>query len=240
MSDAVGRVPMELLVATHFGEWLKREIGKRGYSQLSFAARSGIPRPTLQEWLRHPGPRLLAENLSRLAAALDMTTEDLERELVEAGGSIGGGPRPKTGGRTVPGLVIRSLPVFRSVSAARLVDRTPEDVAHQHLPAPPDDPDAFAAVLDGDCMEPAYAAGDIVVFSPSVVRVKGVEDGHDYFVQLDGAGGGENTFKRVHLDPTDPAVFVLRPLNPAHAERRVRRDSVVRMARAIWIVKRAP
>lgn len=69
------------------------------------------------------------------------------------------------------------------------------DHEHAGLTAPRgiDDPDAFAARVVGDSMEPEYHAGDIVVFSPATRVV----DGMDCFVRLE--PDQETTFKRVEF-----------------------------------------
>ena len=87
----------------------------------------------------------------------------------------------------------------------------PPSVADEYVRCPDiHDPQAFAARVVGDSMEPAYREGDIVVFAPNTPA----ESGQDCFVRLD---TGETTFKRVYQD--DPATLRLQPLNekyPAH------------------------
>jgi transcriptional regulator with XRE-family HTH domain len=93
------------------------------------------------------------------------------------------------------------------------------------------DPDAFAATVCGASMQPAYAEGDIVVFSP----LADVVDGCDCFVRLE--PDHETTFKRVFLDD-DAGRIRLQPLNPAYEPRTVNREQVAGMFRAVWRMSR--
>jgi len=115
------------------------------------------------------------------------------------------------------------------------------EFADRYVPAPTDDADAFAMVVDGDCMEPDYLPGEIVVFSPLDVQRFGPQAGKDYAVQLQGQGLNESSFKRLFLDDNDPKVFVFRCANPKYpTAERVARDRVERLARAIWVSRPYP
>jgi transcriptional regulator with XRE-family HTH domain len=75
---------------THFGEWLRREIGKRGEKQVAFSIRTGIPRASIREWMKWKAPNILPDRLNAIAAGLGMTYEEVESRLSEAreGGEI--------------------------------------------------------------------------------------------------------------------------------------------------------
>ena len=90
----------------------------------------------------------------------------------------------------------------------------PPGVAESYVPAPTDDPDAFAMVVDGDCMEPDYRRGELVVFSPLEVQRHGPQSGKDYAIQLHGHSAQESSFKRLLVDPQNPEVFLFRCINP--------------------------
>ena len=90
-----------------------------------------------------------------------------------------------------------------------------------------DDPDAFAAVVNGESMLPEYREGDIVVFSPAA----DVTDGCDCFVRLE--PDHETTFKRVYFDE-DGALVRLQPLNPKFAPAVHPREQVAGLYRAVW------
>ena len=107
------------------------------------------------------------------------------------------------------------IPIINEVPAGYPTDFTdldyPPSVADEYVQCPDtSDPQAFAARVVGDSMEPAYHEGDIVVFAPNTPA----ESGQDCFVRLE---SGETTFKRVYQD--DPARLRLQPLNakyPGH------------------------
>ena len=91
------------------------------------------------------------------------------------------------------------VPVVNSVQAGYPREFTdlgyPARVADDYVAVPGiTDPDAFAARVVGDSMEPAYIEGDIVIFSPLVDAT----DGTDCFVRL--VRDDETTFKRVFVD----------------------------------------
>ena len=112
----------------------------------------------------------------------------------------------------------------------------PPGFADRYVPAPTDDPDAFAMVVDGDCMEPDYRAGELVVFSPRDVQQHGPQHGKDYAVQLNGQAANEIAFQRLFIDPADASVFLFGSVNPACADvSRVPREQVTRLARAVWV-----
>lgn len=93
------------------------------------------------------------------------------------------------------------------------------------------DPDAFAATVCGDSMQPDYRAGDIVVFSP----LADVVDGSDCFARLE--PDHESTFKRVFFDHAHHAIR-LEPLNPDYPTRTVDREQVAGLFRAVWRMSR--
>ncbi len=104
----------------------------------------------------------------------------------------------------------------------------PAGVADDYLAVPGlDDPDAFATRVTGASMEPAYAEGDLVVFSPAA----DVTDGCDAFVRLEPEH--EVTFKRVFFDEAAGTIR-LQPLNPQFAPRVFPREEVAGLFRAVW------
>src|SRR3954469_17557741 len=137
-------------------------------------------------------------------------------------------------------LTIRPVPILNRISAAKLVEKTnlesPPGFADRLVPAPTDDPDAFAMIVDGDCMSPDYQPGEIVTFSPLEVQRYGVIAGKDYAIQMDGEANHEKTFKRVLLDPNDDTVYILKCVNPkTKSPGKIKRERVLRIARAIWV-----
>ena len=91
---------------------------------------------------------------------------------------------------------------------------------------------AFTAPVDGDCQQPKWRHGETIVFSYEAVDREGILPGKSYYLAFT---DGSSTFKRVFNDETDPDMFVLRCWNRKKYpdDRRVHRDEVVRIARAI-------
>ncbi len=107
----------------------------------------------------------------------------------------------------------QAVPVINHVAAGYPQEFTdldyPAGVADEYVRCPDvRDPQAFAARVCGDSMEPKYHEGDIVVFSPN----SPARPGDDCFVRF-GAGDG-TTFKRYYQD--DEQTVRLQPLNNAH------------------------
>ena len=238
-------------MAVHFGDWLAEEIGKLEISQAEFARRADVPLPTLRSWLKTPKMEIRGGNMTKLSKALKKDPEEIRSVLRQAYFEVTR-HRPREMSLSVPirnrpgeRMVMRPVAIVNSVSASRFVEKTnldyPPGFADRYVPAPTDDPEAFALVVDGDCMSPDYRPGELVIFSPLEVQRYGVVAGKDYAIQLDGGGKGENTFKRVLLDPKDQSVFVFKCINPKYkAPERVKRERVIRLARAIWVSRPPP
>lgn len=155
--------------------------------------------------------------------------------LSEERSSSGDVQRVEMGGR---------VPIINRMRAGPFAEFTdlgyPARVADEYISVPGlSDPDAFAARVQGDSMEPTYSEGDIVVFSP----LTQVRDGSDCFVRMD--RDGESTFKRVHFqdDPDsgekDEAGLRIRltPLNERYPSRVVDRESVAGMYPAVYVMR---
>jgi repressor LexA len=108
----------------------------------------------------------------------------------------------------------RLIPVINRVAAGYPVDfddlEYPAGFADDYVRCPDvDDPQAFAVRVIGDSMEPNFAEGDIVIFSPGVE----VRSGDDCFIRL--SMPHETTFKRVFFEPQDRVR--LQPRNEKYA-----------------------
>lgn len=106
-----------------------------------------------------------------------------------------------------------AVPVINQVAAGYPQEFTdldsPAGVADEYVRCPDlHDPQAFAARVCGNSMEPKYHEGDIVVFSPNTPA----RAGDDCFVRF-GPGEG-TTFKRFYQD--DETTVRLQPRNDAH------------------------
>ncbi len=110
----------------------------------------------------------------------------------------------------------------------------PARVADEYVRAPDvHDPDAFAARVVGDSMEPMYREGDIVVFSPAKV----VESGMDCFVRLE--PDHETTFKRVYFEEDESGREVIRiqPMNNAYGPMVVERERVAGLYAGVSVTR---
>ncbi|HEY8749793.1 MAG TPA: S24 family peptidase [Tepidisphaeraceae bacterium] len=90
---------------------------------------------------------------------------------------------------------------------------------------------AFTIPVDGDCQEPVWCDGDVVLFSYAIVETEGILPGKSYYIAFI---DGTTTFKRVFLDEKDHGVLILRCWNRKYPlDRRVPRENVKGIARAI-------
>jgi transcriptional regulator with XRE-family HTH domain len=158
-------------------------------------------------------------------------------------------PHPSTTpGRALPcadGLAIDrvlplEVPVINKVAAGYPTEFTdmgyPARVADDYVRTPDvRDPDAFAARVVGDSMEPLYREGDIVVFSPAKPIPK--DGGADCFVRLE--PDHESTFKRVYFErsPAGAELIRLQPLNPRYSPRTIERERVAGLYAAVSVTR---
>lgn len=152
----------------------------------------------------------------------------------------------------VPVSLPVEVPLINSVAAGYPSEFTdlgyPARVADEYVRTPDiSDPDAFAARVVGDSMEPQYLEGDIVVFSPA----RGVRSGMDCFVRLE--TDAQTTFKRVFFQSgergealmgalgADDARRVthirLQPLNANYPARVVEREQVAGLYGAVSVTR---
>jgi hypothetical protein len=118
------------------------------------------------------------------------------------------------------------------VAASKLVEKVEEEDPEQRLPVDTEDVRVFTVPVDGDCQEPVWKDGEVVLFSFDAYEREGIIPGKSYYLALI---DGTSTFKRVFLDASDPEMYILRCWNHRRypTQRRVRFDEVVRIARAI-------
>ena len=132
------------------------------------------------------------------------------------------------------------VPLINSVAAGYPREFTdlgyPARAADEYVRTPDiRDPDAFAARVVGDSMEPEYHEGDIVVFSPARKITKGA--GFDCFVRLE--RDHETTFKRVFFEygPKGVELVRLQPLNPRYPARTIPREEVAGCYAAVSVTR---
>ncbi len=159
-----------------------------------------------------------------------------------------GTPRKKVGGVDLDRLLARGkgkgnvraiatgrpVPIINKVAAGYPHHFTdldyPVSVADEYVRCPDlHDPQAFAARVVGDSMEPEYHEGDIVVFAPGTPAASG----NDCFVRFEGGG---TTFKRVYQD--DEQALRLQPLNSQYAAETYPREQVTGLWPAALLIQR--
>ena len=151
--------------------------------------------------------------------------------------------------RLVPGGGVE-VPVINSVRACYPTEFTdlgyPARVADEYVRAPDvSDPDAFAARVVGDSMEPEYREGDIVIFSP----MRDVVSGCDCFARLE--PDQESTFKRVFFEEAGDrasertasgegaeGLIRLQPLNAKYPAQVVQRERVAGLYAAVSVIRK--
>ncbi|MBO6739077.1 MAG: helix-turn-helix domain-containing protein [Phycisphaerales bacterium] len=110
----------------------------------------------------------------------------------------------------------------------------PARVADEYIRTPDlSDPDAFAARVVGDSMQPNYREGDIVVFSPA----KAIESGSDCFVRFE--RDAESTFKRVYFETGEQGDELIRiqPINNAYAPKTVPREEIAGLYAGVSVIR---
>jgi phage repressor protein C with HTH and peptisase S24 domain len=130
------------------------------------------------------------------------------------------------------------VPLINRVTAGYPADFTdlgyPARVSDEYIRTPDlNDPDAFAARVVGDSMQPTYQEGDIVVFSPA----KQVESGADCFVRLE--PDSESTFKRIYFETSEAGEELIRiqPINNAYPPQTVPREQVAGLYAGVSVIR---
>ena len=67
--------------ATHFGNWLRRQIEDREFSIAAFARHAGIPLRSVQRWLAEPCPGIRGHFRTRLARSLGVERDVIDGQL---------------------------------------------------------------------------------------------------------------------------------------------------------------
>jgi SOS-response transcriptional repressor LexA len=169
----------------------------------------------------------LREALTSSTGSSKSVIEELRRIVERASSNIDPLPLPRRAG---------GIPVINKVAAGYPAEFTdldyPASVADEYIACPDvSDPQAFAARVVGDSMEPDYREGDIVVFSPML----DTPGGSDCFVRLE--RDNETTFKRVYFEE-DGRTIRLQPLNNAYAPRFVDREDISGLWAAVYVMRK--
>ena len=139
--------------------------------------------------------------------------------------------------RTLAALPME-VPVINKVTAGYPADFSdmgyPARIADEYIRAPDlSDPDAFAARVVGDSMEPNYREGDIVVFSPA----REISDGMDCFVRLE--PDHDSTFKRIYFqkDEAGNELIRIQPINNQYPPITVPREDVAGLYAGVSVTR---
>jgi transcriptional regulator with XRE-family HTH domain len=185
-----------------FGDWLRTRREAMGLSQAKLGQKVGVDGQTISnlETGKTRSPKL--KNIAPLAEALSVSVEDL---MVEIGkGSPDPEPTPTALRDDVLIAPVRMVKVLTSVKASGLAYH-PDESGETQIPFPGPYPDAFGAKVSGDCMEPDYRDGELVVFSRQAWEADGFLPGRDYYVRVRDAESA--TFKRFLRMEGETAVF---------------------------------
>ena len=216
-----------------FGAKLAALRAERYLTQEEFADRLGMSTAGVRRLEQLDVGGMQMRNFRRLAELTQLTPQELRGRIgtiagpsadAERSSLIDGQPAALARASARPVVDVER---FHGVSAARPEDRA--GVERGSVPVPAGIGRRFAAVVDGDCMEPQYHDGDVVVFSIDAAEKEGIIEGRNYFVQF---ADGENTFKRIFFDPENSDRLVLRCWNPKYPQRRVQRTRIQLLARA--------
>lgn len=131
-----------------------------------------------------------------------------------------------------------AVPIINKVSAGYPREFTdlsyPRGVADAYISCPDlSDPNAFAARVCGDSMEPKYREGDVVVFSPALAP----RSGDDCFVRFE---DGQTTFKRVFFENDEGGKMVVRlqPRNERYRPQMLQAEKITGCYKAFYRLQR--
>jgi SOS-response transcriptional repressor LexA len=208
-------------------------LGLEPHALVRMAQWARAPAAVKQELSALAGEGAVVRRVREVMKRADLSESERVRELRRLVGEEG------VSARAVADLLPREVPVINSVAAGYPRGFTdlgyPARVADSYIRCPDlDDPDAFAARVVGDSMEPVYREGDIVVFSPAAA----LKSGMDCFARLE--PDDECTFKRVFFDRgEDGREWIrLQPLNPAYPPRVLERERVAGLYAAVSVMRR--
>ncbi len=149
----------------------------------------------------------------------------LRKLLEEVAGNLDG-PLPTS----------KRIPLINQVAAGYPREFTdldyPVSIADEYVLCPDiTDPDAFAARVVGNSMEPTYREGEIIVFSP----VLPTPSGSDCFVRL--LRDNETTFKRIYIEDEGKRIR-LEPLNSEYEAACIDREDIAAMYAAAYVMRK--
>lgn len=204
-------------MVTKPSELIKKILRERKIRKKELIVGTGIPASTVFRHLSGKGEPSLDQR-AEYAEFFGMTVKEFDRQW----------QHPESAGVAV-GLPERTrVPLYEGVSAVDMRHEFEHPEAMVEVSA--DIRPTFAVRIRGDCMEPIYENGDVVVFSIPRFEAEGFVNGKDYWIQFT---DGQTTFKRVLVDHRDPERLTMFPVNPAHQPWPVHRSHIRQAARAV-------
>ncbi|MGA2584762.1 MAG: LexA family transcriptional regulator [Tepidisphaeraceae bacterium] len=222
-----------------FGQKLALARKSRGLTQRELGTAIGnVSDESVSRWERLEIAGLLPRQAPRLAKALGLTLKEFRAQigvpLEEQASrsdtqSMAGFPRGVNMRALRPAWVAPEYQI--GVAASRRVEKV-ADHPDANRPVATSDRRAFVVPVDGDCQSPKWKDGETVIFSYDAVDREGIIPGKSYYLAF---VDGSTTFKRVFHDESDPDRYILRCWNTKKYpdEKRVHRDEVVSIARAV-------
>jgi transcriptional regulator with XRE-family HTH domain len=123
------------------------------------------------------------------------------------------------------------------IPAGRWIDTEPREEPDGYVPLPIDMPsDAFCLRIFGECMEPDFPSGSVIVFVPvrdGEPNALQFEDGKPYYFEH---SDGKATFKQVFYEASQQR-YRLEPINPKCKTLYVPEQMKARMSRAVKMMK---
>jgi SOS-response transcriptional repressor LexA len=222
---------LEATLRVPLGTWVRKASWER-----SLHAGGSVVRSELRELFGKPSGELL-RGLRKVVGA----------DVTRAAGDVDDGHAPRAAARgdvlplsatlsaTLGASAGVDIPIINKVPAGQATEFTdlgyPARTADAFMRCPGvTDPDAFAARVIGDSMEPTYLEGDVVVFSPAAQVV----DGCDCFARLE--PDQECTFKRVYVEDGGARIR-LQPLNAKYAARTLDREQIAGLYVAVRVLR---
>jgi phage repressor protein C with HTH and peptisase S24 domain/ribosome-binding protein aMBF1 (putative translation factor) len=225
VQEAVSRLRAQSAAASHLASLVKSSPGG-----LDAAYRSGELALLIARMTGRPPERTAPD----FAESTDQIEGAVRKDTGNQRGEAGDTPASLT-----PILLAREVPLINKVAAGYPREFTdlayPARIADEYVRCPDiADPDAFAARVVGDSMEPDYREGDIVVFSP----LKPVKSGDDCFARLE--RDSETTFKRIYFEnaPDGADLIRLQPINNKYGPRLLAREEVAGLYTAVTWIRR--
>jgi len=210
-----------------FGETIARLRRAKGWDQRALASASGLGLSTIGRIETLASANIQPANYTKLARALEMSPEDLDREwratrIEQTKGDHG-------------------IPLINLAPAGDIIDYEEFGVdsgqGYSYLPRGDlEDPNAFAVKIIGDSMMPVLAPSDLAIFSPNKYPSEKMPDGVIYFIRFSPDSRYHGCTVARAFRESDNHVLLIKD-NPTYARRRVRADEIIRMSVLVRLIR---